>query len=56
MMVPPGQQMVLSLELASAVLQLVRHALDEAPLASPPFAISSEDTLVDQIRADVVQI
>jgi len=44
------QQMVLSPELASAVLQLAHHALDEALPALPPFAISSEDTLVDQTR------
>jgi hypothetical protein len=56
MMVLPDQQMVLSPELASAVLQRVHHVLGEAPPALPLSSTSSEDTLVDQTQAGVVQI
>jgi hypothetical protein len=52
----PVQQKVLSLEVAWAVLQQVRHVLGEAPPALPLSAISSEDTLVGQIQAGVEQI
>jgi hypothetical protein len=52
----PGRQKVLSPEAALAVLQQVRHALDEAPPALRLSAISSEDTLVGQIQAGVEQI
>jgi hypothetical protein len=56
MTVLPDQQMVLSPGLAWAVLQLAHHVLDEVPPALPLSSISSEDTLVDQTQADVVQI
>jgi hypothetical protein len=56
MMVLLDQQMVLSPDLASAVLLLEHHALGEAPPALPLSSISSEDTLVDQTQADAAQI
>jgi hypothetical protein len=55
-MMLPGQQKVLSPELASAVLQRAHHALDEAPPALPLSAISSEGMLVGQMQADDVQV
>lgn len=55
-MVLPDLQTVLSLVTALAVLQLVRHALGEAPPALLLSATSFEDTLVDRIQVGVVQV
>lgn len=55
-MVLPGLRTGLFPVSALAALQLVRHALGEVPPALPLSAISSGDTLVDQIQVDVVQI